>query len=122
MTNDDGAHGRPEQPVTRVGRSTGTDAACDCALHPVTVRVARWRPWRASARIAIKGLHCDACAARVENELLDVTGVAAARVRRTAGLALVLYDPLRVTPEDLLRAVERAAGGMQPRYDGVVLY
>jgi len=75
----------------------------------------------AAARIGIGGLHCDACARRVEAQLASLPGVSAARVRRALGLALVLYDPTVATEDDLLAAVARAADGTPQEYHAVVL-
>lgn len=102
--------------------AAGVTTCCDCRVHPVGVTSTAVGPWRAAARMAIGGLHCDSCAARVEHEIRAVDGVVHAQVRRASGVATVLYDPARATQRDLLAAVVRAGGNGVHHYRGLFLY
>jgi Cu+-exporting ATPase len=55
----------------------------------------------------IDGMTCASCAARVEKKLNKLEGVEA-NVNFATEVASVAYDPSRVAPDDLLRAVESA--------------
>jgi Cu+-exporting ATPase len=57
------------------------------------------------AELEIDGMTCASCVARVERSLNDLEGVDAA-VNLATERASVSYDPARVDPDDLLRAVE----------------
>jgi Cu+-exporting ATPase len=58
-------------------------------------------------RLDIDGMTCAACAARVEKKLNKLDGVEAS-VNFATEVASVAYDPARVAPDDLLRAVDSA--------------
>jgi Cu+-exporting ATPase len=60
--------------------------------------------------LEIKGMTCASCVSRVENALNRLDGVAA-RVNLATEKATVDYDPDRVAPADLLRAVESTGYG-----------
>jgi Cu2+-exporting ATPase len=57
----------------------------------------------------VTGMGCAGCAATVEKVLRGLDGVSAARVNLADATALVTFDPRRLSPDDLKRAV-RAAG------------
>jgi copper chaperone CopZ len=57
-------------------------------------------------RLAVRGLHCDGCAAAVEKALNGVKGVKSAKVDRKAGHAVVSTDG-KTKPEELVSAVNR---------------
>ena len=59
-------------------------------------------------RLAVTGMHCGSCVARVEQALAAVPGVRAARVDLDAGRATVAVVPGRVDEADLAAAVDRA--------------
>ena len=61
----------------------------------------------ARARLPIEGMTCASCAARIERKLNKLEGVEAS-VNYAAEEAGVVYDPERVTPDDLAQAVEAA--------------
>ena len=63
---------------------------------------------RAIATLRIDGLLCSACAANVRGRLERLEGVSSAEVSLECGVARVDYDPARVTPQALVRAVEGA--------------
>jgi Cu+-exporting ATPase len=56
----------------------------------------------------IEGMHCAACARRVEQELSRIGGVEQARVNLATEKAYVRYDPDKAAPRALYEAVERA--------------
>ncbi|SIS77567.1 heavy metal translocating P-type ATPase [Phaeovulum vinaykumarii] len=62
----------------------------------------------ATARLAVEGMSCAACAARVETALSARPGVIAARVNPVTGLAEAEYAQGAVTPSELARAVTAA--------------
>lgn len=58
--------------------------------------------------LAIGGMHCASCVARVEGALAALPGVRAARVNLATGRASVIFDPERVDEAKLAEAVARA--------------
>ena len=70
----------------------------------------------ATARIAIEGMHCASCVARIEQELERVSGVLEAAVNLTSEQVTVSYRPQETDVAALERAVERA--GYKPREAG----
>jgi P-type Cu+ transporter len=62
---------------------------------------------QARTRLAIDGMTCASCAARIEKRLNRLEGVEAT-VNYATEKAAVAYDPERVTPDDLVSAVEAA--------------
>ncbi|HKZ55108.1 MAG TPA: heavy metal-associated domain-containing protein [Anaerolineales bacterium] len=62
----------------------------------------------ADARLAIQGMGCPNCAARVRNSLLSLQGVVDAAVDHESGLAEVVFNPALVDRQGLLKAVTRA--------------
>lgn len=63
----------------------------------------------AKAALAIEGMHCGSCSAKITAKLTALPGVVAAAVDHQTGAAQVAYDPAKVKPEQLVEAV-RAAG------------
>src|ERR1051326_505583 len=66
--------------------------------------------------LTVKGMHCAACASRVEGALKRVPGVEEATVNLLAERAAVKYDPQQAKPEDLIEALDIAG------YDGHVAH
>jgi Cu+-exporting ATPase len=66
-----------------------------------------------TARIAIDGMHCASCVARIESELERTPGVARAAVNLTSELATVVYEPRATSVAELEQAVRQA--GYEPR-------
>ena len=66
-----------------------------------------------TARIAIAGMHCASCVARIESELERTPGVVQAAVNLTSEQATVSYRPEAADVAALERAVQRA--GYEPR-------
>lgn len=58
--------------------------------------------------LQVGGMDCGSCVARVEQPLLKLRGVARARANLASGQASVAFDPARVNPESLVRAIEGA--------------
>jgi len=70
-------------------------------------------PSTETARVAIEGMHCASCVARIEQELERTPGVVEAAVSLTSEQATVSYRPQEASVAELERAVERA--GYKPR-------
>ncbi|MHB1833345.1 MAG: heavy metal translocating P-type ATPase [Solirubrobacteraceae bacterium] len=66
-----------------------------------------------AARIAIEGMHCASCVARIESELARTPGVIQAAVNLTSEQATVVYEPRATGLPELEQAVQRA--GYEPR-------
>ena len=67
------------------------------------------------AELAVEGMSCASCVARIERQLAHLDGVAQAAVNLGTERASVDYDPQRVNPEDLIRAIREVG------YDAHVL-
>ena len=59
------------------------------------------------AKLRIEGMTCGGCATAVRVVLNKVDGVSDAKVSYEEKLAVVDYDPAKVTPQQLARTVER---------------
>lgn len=84
-----------------------------CALFASTTRTAAARNVKASssasekiATLHIKGMTCGSCATAVKRVLTKVDGVKTATVSYEKKSAVVTYEPAKVTPEKIARAVE----------------
>jgi copper chaperone CopZ len=66
--------------------------------------------------LAVQGMGCTNCAARVQNSLLQINGVIAAIVDHGYGLAQVVYNPDMTDQEALIYAVARAGGDGRHEY------
>jgi len=71
--------------------------------------------------LAVGGMGCPNCAARVRNELLGTAGVLQAEVVHESAVARVWCAPGRVTMDELCRAVDRAAAGTHHEYRALPL-
>ncbi len=58
--------------------------------------------------LSLSGMHCTSCAAVIERALNKTQGVRQASVNFAAEKAYVDYDPVTVSPEDLVEAVRKA--------------
>ena len=58
-----------------------------------------------TAELELGGMHCSACATRIQKSLGRLPAVASASVNLATTRAFVAYDPDRTTPEALCRAV-----------------
>src|SRR5688572_9332190 len=70
-------------------------------------------------QLAVEGMTCAACQARVQKALARVPGVADASVNLLAHRASVRFDPARVQAEDLIAAIQRT--GYDARLDAAVV-
>jgi Cu+-exporting ATPase len=66
------------------------------------------------AELAIGGMTCASCVARIERKLSRLDGVQAATVNLATERASVRYDPGRVSPAQLIGAVEAVGYGAAP--------
>jgi len=64
-------------------------------------------------QVAIDGMSCAACSARIERGLERLDGVDQASVNLATERAELAFDPERVTPEQVLKTIESL--GYQPR-------
>lgn len=71
--------------------------------------------------LAVWGMNCQNCAARVRNSLLALSGVLDADVSHSKGVALVAYNPELVSTEALLQAVTQAGDGNHHEYIAMLL-
>lgn len=69
-----------------------------------------------AAHLSVGGMGCENCAARVRNSFLLLDGVLTARVDLDEGIAVVVYDPGKVTPHRLLRTVRESRKDDKHRY------
>jgi heavy metal translocating P-type ATPase len=58
-------------------------------------------------RLEVGGMHCADCALNIERSIRHISGVLDANVDYVMGTAVVRFDPYRVSPERIRRAVER---------------
>lgn len=72
-----------------------------------------------TAFLAVSGMGCPNCAARVRNALVLTDGVLEAEVEHTAGLAVVSFQREKVDVATLRRALAAAAAGTHHRYAAV---
>jgi copper chaperone CopZ len=92
----------------------------DCHVDALEVHVDAEALERADTIfLAVGGLGCPNCAARVRNQLLRTEGVLAAELTHENSLARVWYESDRVTSPELCRAVARAAEGTHHDYRAV---
>src|SRR5579862_876491 len=63
--------------------------------------------------LALKGMSCAACAARIERNLKKVPGVETAAVNLATERGVVIYQPQQVNVAALIGAVEKAGYGAQ---------
>jgi len=69
------------------------------------------------ARLAISGMTCTACAARIEKALSHTPGVASASVNFALEQADVTFDPAKASVGSLIAAVEDVGYGAVPKLD-----
>lgn len=60
-----------------------------------------------TAKLRIEGMTCGGCATAVRAVLKKVDGVSGAKVSYEEKLAVVDYDPAKVTPQQLAQTVEK---------------
>ena len=64
--------------------------------------------------LVLEGMHCNACATRIQRGLHRLPGVVSASVNLATERAYVSYDPGRLNPDDLCRAVKNIGYGASP--------
>jgi cation-transporting ATPase V len=64
--------------------------------------------------LAVSGMTCGSCSARVEKTLKRQDGVVSANVNLASERATVLYDPGRISVDDLVAAVGKTGYGLVP--------
>lgn len=69
------------------------------------------------SHLAIEGMHCAACAFKVEKALKSVTGVTSAEVNATSGRARVVWSAAATKPSEWLSAVQAAGYRALPAAD-----
>jgi copper chaperone CopZ len=74
-----------------------------------------------AAYLAIQGLGCERCAARVRNGLLALHGVHVADVFLEYGAAAVAYDPAKIDTGRLLEAVSDAGNDGRHEYRALLV-
>src|SRR5262249_62305015 len=89
-------------------------AACGYGMTGMTTESQTARPGRAALDFPVVGMHCAACASRIEKALADTPGVTSAGVNFATARATVKYDPAATGPEALRDAVREQG------YDGVL--
>ena len=72
----------------------------------------------AVAEFAVGGMHCNACATRIEKALAGEPGVRSASVNLATARAFVAYDPAAVSPEGLCAVVAGTGYSATPRGEG----
>ncbi len=65
----------------------------------------------------LQGMHCAACAGRIERSLKKVAGVGEADVNLATNRARITYDPAQATQAALVAAIEKAGYGATPLAD-----
>ena len=75
-------------------------------------------PGLTTAELQLGGMHCSACATRIQRSLGRLPAVASASVNLATTRAFVSYDPVRLNPEDLCQAVTDVGYTASPVDDG----
>ncbi|RUL87683.1 heavy metal translocating P-type ATPase [Tautonia sociabilis] len=99
----------PLPPVVSIGSMPGADRAGEAPDLPVGAGEPR--------ELAISGMHCASCVARVERALSGVPGVSEARVNLATERARVVVDPSRFDEQALRLAVSEAGYDARPVED-----
>jgi copper chaperone CopZ len=89
----------------------------NCHVEPLPkTATAEERQTTTSALLAVWGMGCPNCAARVRNSLLSLKGVVNAEVDHNIGMADVVFNPNLTTIPALIDAVARAGGDGRHEY------
>src|SRR5579875_3842554 len=94
--------------MRRKGSVMSTTAPPPLLLQDPTAGTAPDAAEHARVDLSIAGMTCASCVARVERKLGRLDGVQAAGVNLATERASVAYDPARVSPAQLISAVEAA--------------
>ena len=79
--------------------------ASESATSEAPARSDRLEPALRTAELDVGGMHCSACATRIQRKLGRMPAVASASVNLATNRAFVSYDPAAVAPEQLCQAV-----------------
>ena len=66
------------------------------------------KPKKGLTTLAVENLHCGSCIGPIEDALLTIDGVATARVNLSTRRVVAEHDVIRVTPEQMMSALETA--------------
>ena len=89
----------------------------NCHVEPLQkTATAEEQQTTTSALLAVWGMGCPNCAARVRNSLLSLKGVVDAEVDHTIGMAEVVFNPSLTAIPALIEAVARAGGDGRHEY------
>ena len=77
-------------PVSAAQDKAGQDRA-EQGTHPATMKVS--------------GMHCGACASKVESEARKLEGVKTVKASQPKGVAEITYDPAKTTPEAIAKFI-----------------
>jgi len=94
----------------------------DCHVDPVE-KVPDFRKISTAQAtfLAVSGMRCPTCAARVCNGLLSLEGVLYVDVYLKNGVAIVAYNPAQLTQDDLVTAVTTSGNDGRHEYQAHVL-
>ncbi len=90
--------------------STGSNGSSELPLQQGTAL--------ATAELELGGMHCSACATRIQRSLSRLPPVSSASVNLATARAFVAYDPARLSDEDLCEAVSAVGYTATPVTDG----
>lgn len=94
----------------------------NCHVEPVEKAVTVQEIEEADrAFLAVGGMGCPNCAARVHNGLLALDGVYRADVSLEFAMADVLYDSQKISTDALIEAVRRAGNDGQHEYHAALI-
>lgn len=94
----------------------------NCHVDPIEkTPTAEERRAATTTHLAVLGMGCPNCAARVRNSLVSQHGVIDAVVDHTAGLAHVRFNPNLTTIAALVQAVARAGGDGRHEYRALLI-
>lgn len=94
----------------------------NCHIDPIQkTATAEERRATTTTLLAVWGMGCPNCAARVRNSLLRLNGVVEAYVDHTTGLAQVEFNPNLATTPALIGAVAQAGGDGRHNYRAALI-
>ena len=89
----------------------------NCYVEPINKTASADQIRKAdSALLAVRGMGCENCAARVRNSLLSLDGVYAVDVHLNMAMAEVSFDSKKVSADALVNAVSSAGNDGRHEY------
>jgi copper ion binding protein len=82
---------------------TSMTSGCAASDHPSAVRTASNI---AEANIAIEGMSCASCVARIKSKVRSLAGVKTVEVSLETRRAKVSYDPQKITVDEIRKQIE----------------